>query len=854
MSIPYDSDLVATVAHTLDLRTPNIAALDALAHHLDGAKDGIELVADLATGVGKTFIAGGLLDYLAESGTRNVVIITPGSTIQRKTVDNLTPGHPKFLRGLRCNPLVITLDDLERGTVAQALDDDNRFKVFVFTVQSLLRPDTKDARRAHRSHETLGVALYEYLQGADDLVVIADEHHVYYSGNAKKFERAIDELRPTALIGLTATPDRSTESKVVYRYPLAEAIADGYVKIPVLVARQDGAKDLRTQMADGLALLDAKQAAVAAYCKQTKKAPVQPVMFVVAQTIDEANEIRDMLAGPDMLGGDEKVLIVTSEEPDSTLAQLDRLEDPSSPVRAVVSVSMLKEGWDVKNIYVIAAVRAMESQLLTEQILGRGLRLPFGERTGVPMLDTVEVLSHHSFADLLKNAKVLLEATLGERASEATAVANPVNGVAAQGADVASVSNDNSVQSCGGKVIIELPGVAPASRDTNQSSLFGDNDSADVDDLNVDDGDQTHVGMGFATVENRLGEAGETTQTLSTTRVPKAPAGVKLPLFVPRVSTRWEREPFSLANVNTIDVEALGRRFADDEGATLNRKAIDATRAEDGTVELELHDETDAIMATQPRLPFDTIESDLASRLLKTNGIAATLAEANAAIAVAKAFLNGADVSEETPWRAEHGRLATAALVEWISGLQTSQPAREVKEVTQVRWPDPVERTESRPPADRHLITSSKLFTPLYPYKGWTRSVYDVNSFDAYSTEFRLAELFETTSGIKTWVRIDQSVPLRITYLRGAIQHAYEPDFIVIDTSDVHWIVEGKRNDEMTSPVVLAKRDAAIAWVSTVNASANVSQRWGYLLASESVVASAASWNALKTATGAFTS
>jgi type III restriction enzyme len=56
-----------------------------------------------------------------------------------------------------------------------------------------------------------------------------------------------------------------------------------------------------------------------------------------------------------MLGSAEQVLLVTSEEPDATLALLDRLEDPDSPVRAVVSVSMLKEGWDVKNIYVIAS-------------------------------------------------------------------------------------------------------------------------------------------------------------------------------------------------------------------------------------------------------------------------------------------------------------------------------------------------------------------------------------------------------------------------------------------------------------------------------------------------------------------
>jgi len=77
-------------------------------------------------------------------------------------------------------------------------------------------------------------------------------------------------------------------------------------------------------------------------------------------------------------------------------------------VRAIVSVSMLKEGWDVKNIYVICALRALASQVLTEQTLGRGLRLPFGQLTGVEMLDTVEVLGHDSYEALLRSASVLI--------------------------------------------------------------------------------------------------------------------------------------------------------------------------------------------------------------------------------------------------------------------------------------------------------------------------------------------------------------------------------------------------------------------------------------------------------------
>lgn len=845
MTVDYDAALVESVGHTLDLRAPNLAALDALAQSLDTAAPGTEMVADLATGVGKTYIAGALLDYLAESGVRNVVIVTPGSTIQGKTIDNLTPGHRKYLRGLRCNPVVITLDDLERGTVAAALDDPNAFKVFVFTVQSLLRPDSKDARRAHRPHETLGVAIYEYLQAADDLVVIADEHHVYYSGNAKKFQAAIDDLHPLATIGLTATPHEATEPKIVFRYPLAEAIADGYVKIPVLVARNDGVKDLRTQMADGVALLDAKAAVMNAYCAQTKKTPVQPILFVVAQTIDEANDIRDLLAGPDYLGGDDRVLLVTSEEPDKTLALLDTLEDPGSPIRAVVSVSMLKEGWDVKNIYVIAAVRSMESQLLTEQILGRGLRLPFGSRTGVPMLDTVEVLSHHSFADLLKQARVLLEQTLGQRATEASVVVDPTPGIHSAGQ---AVNETSFTQPGTHSVVVELPGRAPAAADQEgQGSLFDD------DNDQPDDTRATHVGMGFSTVDAVLTAAQQTEATLSTTLTPRNPGGIKIPLFIPHVTTRWERDPFSLTLINTVDAEALGRLFADDEGVTLTRKALDAERDSDGTVHVIIHDEQDPVLASQRLLPFDTIENDLAGRLLATNGVESSVTEMNAALAIAQAFLRGADVTPETPWRAEHGQLATTRLIQWITQQQTSRPAREVKEVTQVRWPDPIERVEAQPPADRHLITDSKTFVRNYPYTGWTRSVYEVNSFDAYSTEFRLASLFDTSPGIKAWARINETVPLRITYLQGAIQRDYEPDFIVIDDDGTYWIVEGKADSEMTNPTVLAKADAAKAWIAAVNASPAVQQQWGYLIAGETAIAAASNWPALKAGSQTYT-
>jgi type III restriction enzyme len=89
-----------------------------------------------------------------------------------------------------------------------------------------------------------------------------------------------------------------------------------------------------------------------------------------------------------------------------------------------------------------------------------------------------------------------------------------------------------------------------------------------------------------------------------------------------------------------------------------------------------IRDEMEQVIATQTAMPFDTIENDLVGRFIRTNAVEASVTELNAAVSVARAFLAGAGVTEETPWRPEHGRLATARLTEWIGTKQTSSPAR----------------------------------------------------------------------------------------------------------------------------------------------------------------------------------
>lgn len=407
-TVRFDRNLLEDVAARFDLRLPNRIGVAATVNHLAQAGgDYVEIVNDLATGVGKTYLMAALVDYLAAQGIRNMLIVTPGSMIQKKTLANFEEASPRFISGADHRPLVVTPENFRTAAMGAALHDPGQLKLFVFNVQQLIRPQASTSRRVYEVDENLGDALYDQLRGRDDLVVIADEHHVYHD-KAAVFSAAIRNLAPLALIGLTATPAKADKDKVIFQYTLAEAIADGLVKIPVLVYRQDGMKDERTRLADACHPLRRKDEAYQLYRSQNPDSPsVKPVLFVVCRDIGHASVVGQILAGPGFIGDPRAVLEVTSQPSDEAPAALDSVEDPDSPVRAIVSVNMLREGWDVKNIAVIAALRKLDSEMLTEQVLGRGLRLPFGERTGVPEVDQVDLVAHDSYQKLLAEKNVL---------------------------------------------------------------------------------------------------------------------------------------------------------------------------------------------------------------------------------------------------------------------------------------------------------------------------------------------------------------------------------------------------------------------------------------------------------------
>ncbi|HCX93767.1 MAG TPA: type III restriction endonuclease subunit R, partial [Lachnospiraceae bacterium] len=134
-------------------------------------------------------------------------------------------------------------------------------------------------------------------------------------------------------------------------------------------------------------------------------------MLVVCKDTDHAAWVEKFVKSDEFRGGAyrNKTIIVHSKQKGSETEANTRLlldvENPENPVEIVIHVNMLKEGWDVNNLYTIVPLRTAASKILREQMVGRGLRLPYGERTGDKDVDAVMLTAHDKFNDILAEAQ-----------------------------------------------------------------------------------------------------------------------------------------------------------------------------------------------------------------------------------------------------------------------------------------------------------------------------------------------------------------------------------------------------------------------------------------------------------------
>jgi len=393
----------------------------------DFERDFPSLCFALATGVGKTRLMGAFISYLhLAKGIRHFFVLAPNLTIYNKLIEDFTPNHPKYVfQGIAAfaqnSPEIITGDNYERVRGTGRRDLYGAISINIFNV-SKINSEVRGGRspRIKRLSEVIGESYFDYLSGLDDLVLLMDESHRY---RASAGVRAINELKPVLGLELTATPQiergtRSTPFKnVIYHYPLASALADGFVKEPAVATREnfDPANYTRQQLErlkleDGVRIHESAKVELEVYARQHDRPIVKPFILVVAQDTAHANDIVDTIQNDAFFEGRYKERVITvhskqrGEEADETVARLLAVEDPKEPTEIVVHVNKLKEGWDVTNLYTLVPLRAGRSRTLVEQSIGRGLRLPYGKRVGVPAVDRLTIVAHDMFQAIIDEA------------------------------------------------------------------------------------------------------------------------------------------------------------------------------------------------------------------------------------------------------------------------------------------------------------------------------------------------------------------------------------------------------------------------------------------------------------------
>ena len=205
---------------------------------------------------------------------------------------------------------------------------------------------------------------------------------------------------------------------MVYEYPLSKAIEDGYTRTPFAVTRSDidfykfGDEKLdKLMLIDGVACHERTKGKLEVYAANYEKPLVKPFMLVVCKDTRHAQWVEHFIKSDEFKNGAyrNKTITVHSKQKGAETEANTRLlldvESPDNPVEIVIHVNMLKEGWDVNNLYIIVPLRTAASKILREQMVGRGLRLPYGERTGDKDVDAVMLTAHDKFQDILAEAQ-----------------------------------------------------------------------------------------------------------------------------------------------------------------------------------------------------------------------------------------------------------------------------------------------------------------------------------------------------------------------------------------------------------------------------------------------------------------
>jgi type III restriction enzyme len=798
----------------------------------DFERDFPSLCFALATGVGKTRLMGAFISYLhLAHGINNFFVLAPNLTIYNKLIADFTPNTPKYVfKGIAefatDAPEIITGDTYEAkaGTLYDQLV---RCKINIFNI-SKINSEVRGGKspRIKRLSEYIGASYFDYLAGLPDLVLLMDESHRY---RASAGVRAINELKPILGLELTATPfveagkGTAQFKNIILDYPLRRAMEDGFVKEPAVVTRKDfnpkgmSAEEIdRLKLEDGVRLHESVKVELETYARESDQPIVKPFLLVIARDTTHAAELLKHIQSADFFESryQDKVIQVdssrTGAEEEEMIERLLKVEHTEEPTEIVIHVNMLKEGWDVTNLYTIVPLRAANARVLIEQSIGRGLRLPYGKRTGVTAVDRLSIVAHDRFQEIVDEANkpdspIRLQSVVIDPAQLAQKTATVVSqtilatklGLQPEGATASttvagkdeapafSKPEEQQVAKIAWEVIRGLesqPGTVPSVAHLKKPDVQAAIVKA------VEERRQP-AQMELEGVAEKPDIAAVVAKTVEL--VAKRTIDIPRILVVPTGEMKSGFKPFTL-KLDTLKYPAVSEelwvqylRTGGTETVALARGAEGEGRPEDYVV--------------SGLTEFNDVAYDAHSDLLYEL--------ATQTVKHFRSYLSAEETEKVMRcYQRDIARFIHAQMQDHYWEDAVGYEVKVTKGFTELK-PSAYSHAMNEPTADYQVSPPDKSNMPKYLFGGFKRCLYPVQKFGS-EAERKLAVILERDA-IQWFKPVKGQFPIH--YRQGAEHPEYQPDFVAEADGEIY-MLEPKAADEMTEPVVLAKKDAAVNW------------------------------------------
>lgn len=815
----------------------------------DFEHDFMSLTFALATGVGKTKLMGAFMTYLyTNKGIKNFFVVAPNLTIYSKLKNDLgnpSSNNEKYVfKGVGCfatNRPNIWVDDDYRNRPANSLFDNDSINIYIFNISKF----NSEENKMKAINEYLGQSFFDYLSGLEDLVLIMDESHHY---RADASASAINALHPVLGLELTATPQVQSGNKtvlfknVIYEYPLSQAIKDGYTRTPYALTRRDiKAYNLnddeldKTMINDGIRHHENMRVELKQYSVNNNEKLIKPFMLIVCKDTKHAEKVLAYIKSDAFREGyyKNKVILVHSNqrgtEKEENIQLLLEVEKPTNPIEIVIHVNILKEGWDVNNLYTIVPLRTATSKTLREQTVGRGLRLPFGKLTGEKMVDSVTITAHDKFDEIIAeaqrgdsifNADGVIYADYEKSKIVTHVQMNFINETQMEiltkaGVDVTSQVNIDAYKDIN-SAIINATNQSIKASPTNKANTRQVKESV-VKDIGERYKDNTDIQR---IIETMFGVVDQTVQKVEENT-----------MYIPKIKTEsFGEEKYIIQDFN-LDLSTMS--YVPIENDILLRNLLNSKES--------------VQIVKGSVIDFDSVKPEklLVDGIRKVNEIDYEKCPELIQKLVMQ-FLSHyrAKYSEEKVRNIclmyrkdiigkfkeqllQHLAVSYDGIVEIVQGIETI--------------------------INNYLIDVSNGLTNIFEepseknikslvYDGATKSVTTPYKFDS-NPERLFALACENSPEVIRWLRPAPN-QFNITYNRG---HRYEPDFVV-ETEDMYYLVEVKAKNKMNDPDVIAKKERAIKYckVSSEYNLANGHKAFKYLFIPHDEISASSSFNNLK--------